>query len=230
LPFTTGSDSASTFSATDWSIADGYNAMPVNGGISLQFNAPLNIVSCPVSDHVSISDGVNNIAYDWEVSDDRNRRHLTLTPTAALSANTTYTVTIDGLCDSVGNALPAISQNFTTTAVTDNTGPTLVSVSPADNATGVGLTTPVVWTFSEPVWFDLSPIENYVYLYVGSGSNKLSGELDWNADRTTVTFTPSVAYPANTVIDKRLSYHYLRDMAGNAAAYNGNFYGEFTTE
>jgi hypothetical protein len=102
---------------------------------------------------------------------------LQITPNTALSANTAYTLTIDGLCDNGGNVITATNQGFTTSSTTDTTAPTLLSVTPVANATAVSVTTPVVWTFSEPVWFALPSMTNSVYLSVGGGNNKLSGDL-----------------------------------------------------
>ncbi|MCP4275063.1 MAG: Ig-like domain-containing protein, partial [Gammaproteobacteria bacterium] len=232
LRFTTGNESATAaLDVSDWTLVDGYSAMPLNGGWVIDFNVPLDIVACAVSDSVSINDGTSDIAYSWAVEDSNGRTRLELTPVDALLAGTNYTVTIDGLCDSAGNGLASTqSQTVTTSAITDNTAPTLVSVSPADDATNVGLNTPVVWTFSEPVWFYSSPIENYVYLYVGSSSNRLPGDLSWNVDHTSLTFTPSVAYPANTVIRMDPSFQYLYDTAGNGGVHSSVYYSQFTTE
>ncbi|MCP5010323.1 MAG: Ig-like domain-containing protein, partial [Aestuariibacter sp.] len=230
LPFTTGNESATVaLDVTDWTLVDGYSAMPLNGGWVIDFNAQLDVAACVVSDSVSINDGTNDIAYSWAVENNNGHTKLELTPVDALLAGTNYTVTIDGLCDNAGNDLASTqSQTVTTSAITDTTVPRLVSVSPADDATNVGLNTPVVWTFSEPVRFDRLPIENYVFLYMNNNLHyKLSGNLSWNVDHTSLTFTPSVAYPANTVIDKYLSY--LRDLSGNVAAYSSNFFGSFTT-
>ncbi|MCP5011763.1 MAG: Ig-like domain-containing protein, partial [Aestuariibacter sp.] len=156
------------------------------------------------------------------------RTRLELTPVDALLAGTNYTVTIDGLCDSAGNQqLLATSHSVTTSAATDTTSPTLLSVTPANNATDVGVDTPVVWTFSEPVWFDRSPIEN---CFLQSSKSRLPGDLSWNANHTSLTFTPSWPYPLNTVVNKPDLYDCnLYDLAGNTVAYSNNLYGSFTT-
>ena len=57
-----------------------------------------------------------------------------------------------GAKDAAGN--PLVSQftsTFTTAAIADNTAPTIVSRSPANNATGVATNTLVTVTFSEPM-------------------------------------------------------------------------------
>ncbi|MCP4274783.1 MAG: Ig-like domain-containing protein, partial [Gammaproteobacteria bacterium] len=103
LRFTTGNESATAaLDVTDWTLVDGYSAMPLNGSWVIDFSAPLDIVACAVSDSVSINDGTNDIAYSWAVEDSNGRTRLELTPVDSLLAGTSYTVTIDGLCDNAG--------------------------------------------------------------------------------------------------------------------------------
>jgi large repetitive protein len=220
LPFTTGSTGTTALTVTDWTIPDGYDAVPVNGSLVIDFNTALDVVSCPIADHVTVSDGVNDIVYMGSTPNIRSRKRLVITPSGSLLANTNYTVTVDGLCDNAGNTIGLHSQDFSTTAITDVVLPSLVSVTPESNATGVDVLTPVVWSFSEPVWYTQGSIATGIYLYVGSTSNKLPGDYTWNADHTVLTFTPSVEYPVNTVIQKYLQYNYLHDLAGNTPSYS----------
>jgi hypothetical protein len=230
LPFTTGSTETTALTVTDWTIPDGYDAVPVNGSLVIDFSTALDVLNCPIADHVTISDGVNDIVYTGSTPNIRNRTRLIITPSESLSANTSYTVTIDGLCDNAGNTIGLHSQDFRTTAITDIVLPSLVSVTPESNTTGVDVLTLVVWEFSEPVWYTQSSIAAGIYLYVGSTNNKLPGDYTWSADHTVLTFTPSVEYPANTVIQKRLQYNYLHDLAGNTPSYSANYYGQFITQ
>ncbi|MCP5011903.1 MAG: Ig-like domain-containing protein, partial [Aestuariibacter sp.] len=121
--FTTGNESATAaLDVTDWTLVDGYSAMPLNGSWVIDFSAPLDVAVCAVSDSVSINDGTNDIAYSWAVEDSNGRTRLELTPVDALLAGTNYTVTIDGLCDNAGNQqLLATSHSVTTSAETDTT-------------------------------------------------------------------------------------------------------------
>ncbi|MCH2042462.1 MAG: Ig-like domain-containing protein, partial [Saccharospirillaceae bacterium] len=209
---------------SDWSVPDNYTAMPINGALAIEFSAPLDVASCPIADNVTISDGNSDVAFTWSVSEAQSRTRLVLTPTEPLQANTSYSVTISGLCDLAGNAIAtAVSQTFTTTDEVDTTSPTLVSVTPEDDATAVSTTSPVVWTFSEPVRSRTSnPLSETVYLYIDDTRNKLPGDLSWSADHTVLTFTPSLPYPAGTEIHAILGERLLQDVAGNSMqALNG---------
>ena len=229
VSFTTSNESRSEAPVVrDWSIPDGYDAMPVNGRFVIDFDTALDATACPIAEGVTISDGANTIEFSASLASDRGRRRLILTPTEPLAANTTYTVTLENLCDNAGNTIATSTQTVTTTAVEDTTRPVIVSITPADNSIDVGLTTPVVWTFSEPVWFDQSSISSLTYLYINNDSNtKLPGELMWNSDHTQLTFTPSVPYPVETVIQKRLENSYFKDAAG--LTLNRDDRGQFTT-
>ncbi len=81
---------------------------------------------------------------------------ITANPTTALSLNTSYYITIgkNAFQDAYGRDYAGISTtttwNFTTTA-TDTTAPAIVTLSPADEATGVSTTANLVMTFDEAV-------------------------------------------------------------------------------
>src|SRR5207344_2021699 len=65
-------------------------------------------------------------------------RTLSLVPPALLKASTLYTLTIAGIKDVAGNALASpVTVTFTTGPSPDLVAPTVVSTTPAANATGV---------------------------------------------------------------------------------------------
>ena len=80
----------------------------------------------------------------------------TLTPTAALTAGTVYTVRVKGgttgIADLAGNRLVAdATSTFTTASAPDTTPPTVTGRSPAAGATGVATTVRPTVTFSEAI-------------------------------------------------------------------------------
>ena len=77
-------------------------------------------------------------------------RTVTLTPSAALAASTTYTTTVSEAVDAAGNVMDPASWSFTTAAA-DTTKPTLTDRTPAAGATGVPNTTTVTAVFDEAV-------------------------------------------------------------------------------
>ncbi|MEK7514769.1 MAG: Ig-like domain-containing protein [Patescibacteria group bacterium] len=83
-----------------------------------------------------------------------SRLVATLNPSSALDYSTNYYIWVSGAKDAAGNDVTAyttaVSQEFTTEASSaDVTAPTVVSISPADNATNVGISTSIAVTFNE---------------------------------------------------------------------------------
>ncbi|MCX6876770.1 MAG: Ig-like domain-containing protein, partial [Verrucomicrobia bacterium] len=76
---------------------------------------------------------------------------LTINPTADLINGKSYAVWIDtnAIQDALGNPLAGIADDTTWNFTTDGTPPTVATLSPADNATGVGTGTNLVVTFNE---------------------------------------------------------------------------------
>jgi hypothetical protein len=58
-----------------------------------------------------------------------------------------------GVMDLAGHALAPVTSSFTTGASADTAQPTVVAVSPANGATGVAVTSSIVLTFSEAVFY-----------------------------------------------------------------------------
>lgn len=72
-------------------------------------------------------------------------------PGFRLDPNTTYTLRIDGVTDLAGNPLPALLTTFRTGVEAPTGPPTLVSMTPTNGSSGVGLEPTVELLFSEPL-------------------------------------------------------------------------------
>ncbi|WP_262964899.1 Ig-like domain-containing protein, partial [Methylobacter psychrophilus] len=126
----------------------------VDGAIDLAVNSKLRFVMDEAVSNFSTANSVSIQANGVEVSGTvtlgSDNRTLTFTPTTALTINTDYTVIVDGLYDSVGNKITAITSHFTTGSISsaDTTAPT-VSITPANAVTGVNVNTPITFTFNE---------------------------------------------------------------------------------
>jgi phi13 family phage major tail protein len=82
----------------------------------------------------------------------------------------------------------------------DTTAPTISSIVPAEDATGIAINTTIVWTFSEAL--ALSTVTTDHFMLINSGSNSVvAGVLSINAARTTVTFTPSANLSNNNTYE-----------------------------
>src|SRR5690349_10117840 len=74
--------------------------------------------------------------------------------------------------------------------------PTIVSTVPANFATGVSPSAPVVITFSEPMDPDLTSVA----FYDSTTFSELATSDSWNAANTILTCTPAPPFPANRLI------------------------------
>ncbi len=197
------------------SLADGTIGVPVNGRLVVQFDAAL-ADRCVSAQTVRVSAGGVAVAGALALSTDR--RQLTFTPGAALSVDTTYTVTLDGLCDLAGNVLGGVATSFTTaaSATADTTAPTVV-ISPANAATNIPASSAVTFTFNEAV--DITTLASALQVAVNGLSGEVAGQLAVNGN--VVTFTPTQPFPGNTRINVSVSS--VRDLAGNARSASSYF-------
>ncbi len=145
------------------------------------------------------------------------------TPSAALTANKTYTSTITtGVKDSSGNALSAeYSWSFTTAATTDVTAPTVVSTVPASNATSIAAGSMPTATFSETM--DAATITATSFT-LKQGSTAITGTVTYSG--TTATFTPSANLTEGTIYSCTVTTG-AKDVAGNSLA--ADYSWTFTT-
>jgi hypothetical protein len=147
----------------------------------------------------------------------------TFTPSVALTGSTLYTATITtGAKDLSGNALASnYIWSFTTAAPSDVTPPTVLSVTPANNATSVALNSNATAVFSEPMNTSLISTSTFT---VKQGSTAVAGSVTYSG--TTATFAPSAALTGNTVYTCTITTG-VKDMAGNAMV--SNYSWSFTT-
>ena len=121
-----------------------------------------------------------------------------LDPTETLAFGTTYTARLTtDIEDVAGNALAqAHTWTFTTEA---NPAPTVVSVVPANNATGVAGLATITVTFSEPV----ANVSSTTFTVTPAGGSPIEGTIGVNG--AVVTFQPTGAMPFGTTLTARLT-------------------------
>jgi methionine-rich copper-binding protein CopC len=161
---------------------------------------------------------------------------LTINPTADLGSGTDYYVEIanGAIKDIAGNNYAGITGNstwnFTTVAPADTTPPTASSLSPADNATGVGVADNLVINFSEAIQkgtgnlvikklSDNSVVET---IAVTAANVTVSG--------SQVTINPTADLGSGTDYYVEIANGAIKDIAGNNyAGITGNSTWNFTT-
>ncbi len=138
----------------------------------------------------------------------------TFQPTSALTASTLYTASITTTArDVAGNAIAAVyTWSFTTAAgqSADVTPPTVVSMSPLNNATAVALNSKVTATFSEAM--NAATITTASFT-LKQGATSVAGTVTYSG--TTATFSPTSALTGSTVYTASVTV-VAKDVAGNA--------------
>ncbi|MFO0753908.1 MAG: Ig-like domain-containing protein [Thermodesulfovibrionales bacterium] len=112
--------------------------------------------------------------------------------------------------DAAGNVSLGRSATVSIILPADLTPPAVVSVSPADNASGVSTSTTVAATFNESM--DASTISSTTFR-INNGA--VAGTVSYNDTNKTATFTPSAPLANNTTYTASLSVG-MRDLSGNA--------------
>ncbi len=211
------------------SPATNATGVAINASITAVFSEPLSASSLTASS-VYLRAGATSVPATLSYTP--GSTNVVLTPSAPLNSSTVYTVTLKGgtgaarILDIAGNALAAdYVWSFTTV---DQAAPTVVSTTPAANATGVATTTNITAVFSEALSAS-SVTASSVYLRAGAIS--VPATLSYTAGSTNVTLTPSSALTANTVYTVTLKggtgADRILDVAGNALT--ADYVWSFTT-
>jgi len=211
--FTTGSGADTTAPTVRYlAPPDTSTGVAVNAHVVAQFSQALDLTTVNAAS-VTLSQAGTPVAGAIGIGADNAT--LTFSPAAALIPLTQYTVHLSGMADVSGNPAPVVSAAFTTasSATPDSTKPTVVSVSPANNAANVPVNTAITITFSKPV-SGVSVPSGIAVRYssaagtVATGAFALSGSV--------VTFTPDLPFPGSTVINVLVNG--VQDFEGNASA------------
>ena len=98
------------------------------------------------------------------------------------------------------------------------TPPTVTSVTPAANSTGVALNTAVSAKFSEPM--NASTISGTTFLLMDSSNNLIPSSVAYNSSTTTATLTPTAPLTSGTAYTATVKSgaNGVKDFSGNAMA------------
>ena len=153
--FTTSTPDMTAPTITDFSPADGVTNASKSGNLVLTFSEPIvvgtgNITLKNLTDATQSTIAITNSQVTVSGS------VLTINPTAGLTPGKAYAIQIaaTAIDDTAGNSFAGIINDtlWNFTAVTpDTTAPTITSLSPADNATGVANGSNLAITFSEAI-------------------------------------------------------------------------------
>lgn len=150
-----------------------------SGQIVLAFSEPMDQASVEVA---LLSQPALSCAWTWEAS------AATCRITSGLEQLTSYTLALSVAArDTAGNPLAA---PYPFGFDSGNFSPRLASVLPRNGDFEVDLTTPIVFTFSEPM--NQESVQNALSVRVGDAA--VPGALEWDSGGTTLTFKPQSGY------------------------------------
>ncbi|MFZ1169447.1 MAG: Ig-like domain-containing protein, partial [Candidatus Sulfotelmatobacter sp.] len=202
---------------------NGATNVPANVRIDLTMSAPLSAPSVG-SNAVVVSSAGTTVA--GTVSLNSNGTTLSFIPAGLLASSTAYTVTASGFTDQAGNAVVPFTSTFTTgtSGVANTTTPAVVSVSPANQASAVAVSSAIALTFNEAI--DATTVNDAtVPVSVSGFSGVLAGTYGLDGTGTVITFTPLSPLPGNATVTVQVNSGLL-DLSGNAA---NSFSSTFTT-
>jgi hypothetical protein len=133
------------------------------------------------------------------VSMSSDRLTATITPSSALSPNTSYTIYVGYgayYLDVAGNYGQSYSGTFVTSGGSDTSHATVSAISPSNAQTGVPLNAQVVVVMSDTI--DPITVTNNSITVTPQGGSAIAGTTTLAADGVTLTFVPSVNLTAST--------------------------------
>ena len=195
------------------------STLPADGATGVAVDAPIYIVFSEPIDYNSFYWSITpdpSLTETWNATFDT----VSLAPISGnLDPSTLYTFRVTGASDLAGNPLAVLPDSFMfTTASGDTISPFVAFVSPAWEATDVGLNEPIIIVFSEPM-----------------DTNALVGFTDpfhdftpaWSTSCDTFTLTPQYSYSPNSTMAVVVTAG--TDLAGNSLAVLPDTIVKFTT-
>src|SRR6185503_4987793 len=190
------------------SLPDGLNPAPLNATLAVRFDEPINRLKLG---GIALKQTGTVLSTQRNVTADAAGTVVTLVPTLALTPTTSYQLSIAGVEDLSGNALAApVTVSFTTGAVSDTTGPTVVGRSPPASASGVPRNPVIEMQFNER----LNPVTVNSTSVTLTASGNIPGSASLSSDGTVVRFMPSAPLEAQKLHGFAIS-SIARDLAGN---------------
>jgi hypothetical protein len=202
--------------------ANGATAVAINSLITANFSEAMNPATINAATFSVATSAVPAVPVIGTVGlDDTGKVAVFTPPVGNFTASTVYKATITtGAKDKAGNALAAAKiWSFTTGTTTDTTLPTVISTSPADLATGVGINTDVTATFSEAM--NPSTINDATFT-LKQGYSLVPGAVTYlDGLNGKATFHPTNNLAANTTYIAAVTTG-ARDLAGNKTSTPGD--------
>jgi hypothetical protein len=226
--FTTGTTASAkgVTQVTGITPANSATGVAVTSQIAVTFNNPVNQLTVNTT---SISVTANQTGKNAETvagtyAFDASGTTVTFTPLSPLPGSATVTVSASyygTVLDLAGNPSGYGFSTFTTAATADTTAPTVVSITPSNGATGIGLTGQITIVFSK----SMNPAtlnNNTIAVLVGDQQQSFSPRM--SSDNRTLVLS-NLTLPASTLVTVGLP-NAATDLSGNPLV---DFTSTFTT-
>jgi subtilisin family serine protease len=189
-----------TPAVTSESPAPGATGVPLGTTVTATFNK--SVVSSSIAFTLKNAAG-NSVSATLTYND--TTHGATLTPSAPLAPNATYTATVSAAKDASGNSLAAaVTWSFTTGA----SGPVVIGKTPAAGATNVPINTTITATFNDSVELD-----TILLTLQDSAGNLVTTNFAWDDTTHTATWTPTTLLAIGTTYTATVSG--AKDINGN---------------
>jgi len=213
--FTTGATSDGTAPAVSAvTPPDGTTGVGVNAVVRVRFSERINPLTVSGST-VQIVGGGQTVV-PATISFETAGTEVLVTPLEPLPDGTVMTVTISGVEDLAGRAVAPLTSTFTTSAVADTVGPTVVASSVVGGETNVPVNAVVELEYSEAL-DPQSVTSGNIQLVDNATGQPVPATVGLSGDGRTVTLAPSV--PLAVGRSHFLQAFSVRDVSGNSGAF-----------
>jgi hypothetical protein len=211
-----GGDADVTMTVSSLSPADGATDVAIDTTLVATLSQTIDCAALPSDPLVLQDDAMSSVSGSISCSG----TSLSFIPAAPLAYNTTYSATLKaGISEAAGAALASpASWSFTTAA--DTTAPQVESITPADSATDIALTTTLTATFDETL--DCGTVTGSSFTLSDGGGGAVAGSVSCSGSGA--SFTPAADLTYSTTYTATLTTA-ISDSAGNtlATAYSWGF-------
>lgn len=213
IGFTTGAGTDTTQPALNSvSPPNGSTGVGNNSAVRLVFNKGINPLTVNVNT-VQLTSGGTTQVFD-AMTFFSNNQSVLLIPHGPLPDSTVMTLTISGITDLVGNAVPTQTTHFTTGIGPDVLVPVVLSTSPSNNESGVPLNAVVQARMNEPV--DPGTVTSSALTLTDNTANQtVNGTPSLSTDGLTVSFLPGTQLAAGHNFTVAFGNQILKDLVGN---------------
>ena len=230
-PFTSSFTTSALSDATHGTItlsspAPGSTGISINSAITVSLNKVVDPISVVPNTFIVYAINNGNQQIPGTIAVGSGGTSLTFTPTGPMPPGTPIDVYVGystSLYDLAGNNFNYLyNATFTTATTTENTPPTILSVTPGNGSSNVGPNAVVTLIFSKALNYNTVNTQNFT-LY--SGFNNLNAAVNRSSDNRTVTLTTTLPYSSTITVAANTT---VQDLDGNFLA--NPFSSTFTTE